>query len=269
MRYKSHIIASIGTALFMLLLFLLLWMVYIDRYEKPEDEGIMVSFGDADMGEGAALEPTMAAVPEIVSPPATQQQPSSNNLMTQDTEESLALAKQQEEEKQKQKEEQERQIKQKEKEEADRAEAERIAKEKAIAEQKAKQAAIDKANNLMGGAFSSNTSSSSGSGNTHGDTMQGNPVGKGTSNGHGWSLSGRSLKGNLVTPSAKGVQEGVVVISIRVDAAGKVIDAKQGNGTTISEKQTIQACIDASRKAVFSAGNNVVVGSITYKFKNK
>ncbi len=269
MRYKSHIIASIGTALFMLLLFLLLWMVYIDRFEKPEDEGIMVSFGDADMGEGAAFEPATAAVPEIVSPPAPPQQQSSNTLMTQETEESLALADQQEKEKQKQQEEQERLQKQQAKEEADRIEAERIAKEQAIAKRKAEQAAIDKANNLMGGAFSSNTSSSTGSGNTHGDTMQGNPVGKGTSNGHGWSLSGRSLKGNLITPFARGVQEGVVVISIKVDEAGKVIDAQQANGTTISEKQTIQACIDASRKAVFSAGDRQVVGSITYKFKNK
>ncbi len=269
MRYKSHIIASVGTALFMLLLFLLLWVVYIDRFEQPEDEGIMVSFGDTDAGEGAAFEPTTTAVPQTVAPPAPPQQQSSNDLMTQESEESLALAEQQEKEKQKQLEEQERLRKQQEKEEAERIEAERIAKEKAIAEQKAKQAAIDKANNLMSGAFSSNTSSSSGSGNSHGDTMQGNPVGKGTSNGHGWSLNGRSLKGNLVTPSAKGVQEGKVVISIKVNEAGKVIEAKQGNGTTISEQQTIRACIEASRKAVFSAGNNVVVGSITYQFRNK
>lgn len=268
MRYKSHIIASVGTLIFMLLLFLLLLLVHITHIEQPEDEGIMVSFGNADMGEGGSQEPTTTAVPETVSPPAPRPQQSSNELMTQDNEESLALAEQREKAKQ-QEIEAERVRKQKEAEEAARVEAERIAKEQAIAKQKAEQAAIDKANQLMGGAFSSNTSSGSGSGNTHGDTMQGNPVGKGTSNGHGWSLSGRSLRGSLVTPQAKGVQEGTVVIAIRVNAAGKVVSAQQGSGTTISEKQTIQECINASYKAVFSSGNGDVIGTITYKFRNK
>lgn len=271
MRAKSHIIALAGTVLFMLLLFLLLWVVYIDRPENKEEEGIMVSFGDADMGEGSMQESVVNAVPEVVTPPAPPQQPSSNDLLTQETDESLVLAEQQRKrEERKQQEEQERILRQKEADEKARIEAERIAKEKAAAEERAKQqAAVEKAQKLMGGAFSSNVSSSSGSGNSQGNTMQGNPVGQGSSAGHSWSLRGRSLQGRLSTPKASGVQEGRVVVAIRVNASGKVVSATQGVGTTISEKATIQACIDASYKAVFSSGDNDVVGTITYKFTNK
>lgn len=270
MRAKSHIIASVGTIVFMLLLFLLLWVVYIDRPETPEEEGIMVSFGDADMGEGSMQESVVSAVPQIVTPPAPPQQPSANNLLTQETDESLVLAEQRKREDRKQREEQERIRRQKEADEKARMEAERIAKEKAAAEERAKQqAAVEKAQKLMGGAFSSNVSSSAGSGSSQGSTMQGNPVGQGSSDGHSWSLGGRSLRGRLSTPKASGVQEGRVVVAIRVNAAGKVVSATQGVGTTISEKTTIQACIDASYKAVFSSGSNDVIGTITYRFTNK
>ncbi|HCS87890.1 MAG TPA: hypothetical protein DIW30_05690 [Bacteroidales bacterium] len=270
MRAKSHIIALVGTLVFMLLLFLLLWVVYIDRPESREEEGIMVSFGDSDMGEGSMQESVVNAVQEVVTPPAPPQQPSSNDLLTQQTDESLVLAEQRRKEERKQQEEQERIRRQKEADEKARIEAERIAKEKAAAEERAKQqAAVEKAQKLMGGAFSSNVSSSSGSGNSQGNTMQGNPVGQGSSAGHSWSLRGRSLQGRLSTPKASGVQEGRVVVAIRVNAAGKVVSATQGVGTTISEKTTIQACIDASYKAVFSAGDNDVIGTITYKFMNK
>lgn len=270
MRGRSHIIASVGTAVFMVLLFLLLWFVYINRPDVKEEEGIMVSFGDADMGGGDMQEPTVNAVPEVVSPPAPPQQPSSNDLLTQETDESLVLAEQQKKEEKKRKEEQDRIRIQKEKEEQARLEAERIAREEAIAQEKAKkQAAIDKAQKLMGGAFSSNVSPSEGSGSTSGGTMQGNPVGKGSSGGHSWSLNGRSLQGKLASPRVGGVQEGKVVVNIRVNAAGKVVSATQGNGTTISEKATIQACLDASYKATFSSGTGDVLGTITYKFTNK
>ena len=58
-------------------------------------------------------------------------------------------------------------------------------------------------------------------------------------------------------------------MEIRVNAAGKVIDAKATSGTTISDKQVQRAAEEAARKAVFSTGDNDVIGTITYVFKLK
>lgn len=86
-------------------------------------------------------------------------------------------------------------------------------------------------------------------------------------NGKGiWSLSGRMLKGNMVLPSYSGSEHGVVVINIRVDASGKVIDAIIGSGTTVSSPSAREAAIEAAKKNSFTEGNSIVVGSITYRF---
>ena len=266
--YKSKIYGILGSALTMLLLFLLLWFVYIDRPEEQEDEGIMVSFGDSDLGGGQETDQPASLPTQTVAPPPVQSSPSNNDLMTQDDEETLALQKQRnEEEKRKKAEEAERLRKQRE--EQARLEAERIAKEKAIAEQKAKeQAAIDKANQL-GSLFGNSGSSSGGGGSDNSSSQKGNPIGKGTSGGNSWSLTGRNLNGRLASPSYNSNQEGVVVVEIRVNAAGKVIDAKATSGTTISDKDTRRAAEDAARKATFSEGDGDVIGTITYVFKLK
>ncbi len=263
---KSHIIASIGTAIFLLLLFLLLWFVYINAPQIEEDEGIMVSFGTMQEAGGMQAEPAMAAPAVTTAPPPTPSAPSQNDLMTQEDEEALAMAKQREEEnKRKAAEEAERIRKQKEAEAA--AEAERIAQEKALAEQRAKeQQAIENANKL-GSLFGQSASSNTGSGDTAGSGAKGNPVGKGTSGGNAWSLNGRNLRGSLAKPNAAGVQEGTVIVEIRVNAAGKVISAV-AKGGTISETATRRAACDAAYKATFSEGKGEVFGTITYTFKN-
>ncbi len=269
MQQKSHIIATAGTILFLLLVFLLLWLIYIGAPEREEDEGILVAFGTVEEAGGTYAEEPAAAQPaESVSPPPAPQAPSDNDLMTQEDEESLALAKQrEEEEKRKRAEEEELIRKQKEAETA--AEAERIAREKQLAEQRAKeQQAIENANKL-GSLFGKAESTAQGNGDTQGEGLKGNPVSKGvTPGGDAWSLNGRSLRGNLAKPTAVGVQEGKVVVAIRVNAAGKVISADVGSGTTISEKVTIRAAIEAAQKAKFSEGNGDVIGTITYYFKN-
>ncbi len=263
---KSHIIASIGTVIFLILCFLLLWFIYLEAPHVEEDEGIMVAFGYAEEGGGVGEQPAAMLPEKTVAPPPVQQTPSNNDLMTQDDEESLALAKQTEEEKRKKAADAERIRKQKEAEAA--AEAERIAREKALAEQRAKeQKAIENANKL-GGLFGNAPSGATGSGDSAGEGVKGNPVGKGTIGGNSWSLNGRNLRGTLAKPAAAGVQEGKVVVEIRVNAQGKVVSATIGNGTTISERVTQRAALEAAQKAVFSEGKGDVVGTITYTFKN-
>lgn len=271
----SKIIAAIVTVIAMLLLWLLLWFVYINSPYQPEDEGIEVSFGDADAG-GGQNEMPMASLPVETSAPApVASQPSTNDLMVQD-DESLQLQKQREQEKKRKAAEEAERIR-KQKEEQARIEAERLAKEKALAEQRAKeQKAIENANKL-GGLFGQTNTAEGGNGTTSSgsSSVKGNPLGHGTSGGNSWSLNGRSINGKLAQPTYSNNVEGVVVVAIRVNAQGQVISATKGQGTTISDQATIDAACAAARKASFSeykasdGGSAEVVGTITYVFKLK
>ena len=252
-KRRSHTIAAVGTVIFMLLLFLLLWFVCIYSSREPEDEGIEVAFGDAQ--DGGGYQPEQAEASQPSAPASAPSKPSNNDLVVQDDEESLALQKQREQE------EKARQ----------QAEAERLAKEKALAEQRAKeQAAIDKANQF-GSLFGNNGAGAQGSGDTEGDSRRGNPeVGHGSSGSSTWSLAGRSCKA-LPAPSNNFSQEGKVVVAIIVDGSGKVVSAKATEGTTISNDATIQLALKAAYKAEFSFTDrpDKQFGTITYIFKFK
>lgn len=269
---QSHIIASLGTIISMCLIFLLLWWLQVKAPVQVEDEGIVVAFGDLEEGGGMPdVRPldAITQVEQIPAPPAPSR-PSDNDLLVQEDEESLALAKQTEEESKRKAEEEE--LIRKRKEDEARAEAERIAKEKALAEQRAKeQEAIDKANQLAAlfgqagteeGANADNASAS----NTAG--TKGNPIGKGMgeSNGMQWSLYGRNVK-RLPKPSSDFAQAGKVVVNIQVDAAGNVTNATVGDGTTISDRSTQQLALQAARQAKFTEGDTPQIGKITYTFK--
>lgn len=268
---QSHIIASVGTIISMCLVFLLLWWLQIKAPVQVEDEGIVVAFGNADDGGGMPDVRPLDAITQVeqIPAPAAPSRPSDNDLIVQDDEESLALAKQTEEDKRKALEEE---LIRKRKEDEARAEAERIAKEKALAEQRAKeQEAIDKANQLAAlfgqtgtteGANADNASASNSAG------TKGNPVGKGmgVSNGTQWTLYGRDVK-SLPKPSSNFAQAGVVVVNIMVDAVGNVTNATVGDGTTISDRATQQLALQAARQAKFTKGDTPQMGKITYTFK--
>lgn len=269
----------------MILLFLFLWLYYIDQPFTPEEEGIEVAFGDSEF-EGAGspdASSTPAPAPNVAPPAAeapstaasTAAAPSSNDLITSN-EQTLALQKKREEDARK-KAEAEAERKAKAAEEA-RIAAEKAAAEKAAAEKAAaEKAAADKASSLIGGAFSgsgsgtggSGTGNQGGTGSGSGSTTKGNPAGKGTSNGYNWSLSGRSLKGSLSKPVYDANAEGTVVVQIRVNAAGQVISATKGQGTNTANQALIDAAINAAKQATFSPGDGDVIGSITYTFKLK
>ena len=271
-KKKAKIESGALTTLIMALILLLLWYVSIDAPRETEEEGVEVAFGDNENGGGSEPDVIpMPAEPVTQAPPPTPQAPSDNDLVVQDDEESLALAKQREEER-KRKAEQEELIR-KQREEQARIEAERRAEEQRIAEERARQAAIDeekrkKAEELMKG-FGNNQSGATGSGTTQGSSQQGspNPVGHGSVGGNSWSLAGRNIKA-LPKPSTQFNQEGKVVVNIQVNAEGQVISASVGEGTTVSDYQTRQVALEAARKAEFSPSENKIqVGTITYTFK--
>ncbi len=269
---KAKIESGLLTAVIMALLFLLLWFIYIDAPRQTEEEGIEVAFGDSEDGGGAEPEAVpMPAVPVTQAPPPTPQAPSENDLMVQDDEESLALAKQREEEKKKRAEQEE--LIRKQREEQARLEAEQRAEQQRIAEEQARKAAEEQEKRdkaaALGGLFGNNQQGAQGSGSTQGASQQGsnNPVGHGSVGGNSWSLKGRNIKA-LPKPSTQFNQEGKVVVNIQVNSAGKVISATVGEGTTVSDYQTKQVALEAARKAEFSPSENKIqVGTITYTFK--
>ena len=240
-----------------------------------EDEGIVITFGDADEGGGMPdvlpmPDPMTQAEQQPAAPAPTPVQPSDNDLMAQEDEESLPVAQQNEDELKRQAEQEE--LLRKQQEEEARLEAERIEREKALAEQKARQEeAIKKAqamaalfgqSGLTEGANAENATA------TPAATSKGNPVGKnfGQVDGNMWSLQGRSVK-TMPKPSTDFLEQGKVVVSIRVDKAGNVVAASIGDGTTISDRYTQQLALDAARKAKFTEGDKEQIGSITYNFK--
>ena len=269
---QSHIIALVGTIISMCLVFLLLWWLQVKAPVQMEDEGIVVAFGDSEDGGGMPDVRPLDAITQVeqIPAPAAPSRPSNNDLIVQEDEESLALAKQTEEEAKRKALEEE--LIRKRREQEARAEAERIAKEKALAEQRAKeQEAINKANQLAalfgqaGTAEGANADNASDS-NTAG--TKGNPVGKGMgiTNGTQWSLYGRNVK-RLPKPSEDFAQAGLVVVQIMVDAAGNVTNATVTEGTTISDRATQQLALQAARQAKFTEGDTPQIGKITYTFK--
>lgn len=266
-KQQRHIIASIATLLFMLLVFLLLWFIYLKAAVPEEQEGVEVAFGEVQEAGGYMAQQSEAVPLPSPQPTAPQKAsaPSDNDLMTQEDEESLALRRQQEEaEKARRQAEADRL--QREREEQARLEEERKAREAAEAAERAKQAeAIAKANKL-GSLFGNNGSDAQGSGDSQGQGQKGNPVGHGSSGGNNWSLAGRGIHGTLPKPANSFNQEGQVIVEIRVNAAGTVVNATHKGGN-ISDKQTIQLALDAARKAKFTEGDHDQIGTITYNFK--
>lgn len=266
-KQERHIIASVGTLLFMLLVFLLLWFIYLTAVVPEEQEGVEVAFGEVEEAGGYMAEQSEAIplpVPQPVAP-APSSAPSDNDLMTQEDEEALVLRKQQEEAEKARKQAEAEQL-QRQREEQARKEEERKAREAAEAAERAKQAeAVAKAN-AMGSLFGQ-TGNATGSGDSQGSGQKGNPVvGHGSVGGNEWSLSGRGIKGTLPQPLNTFRQEGKVVVQIRVNAAGQVVNATVTGGD-VSDKQTQQLALDAARKAKFTEGEHDQIGTITYIFK--
>lgn len=247
---KSNKYGILGSIVFCGIIVILLMFIFLPGKKAPEDEGIMVSFGESVEGSGREEIPASKPIekPIVKTPPPAK--PVKQELMTQ-TDNSLAIEEQKKKEKVRK--------------EQEAIEKQRAIEERRIAEQKRKeQDAIDKAN-TMNGMFGNSTSS--GSGTSSGDTQQGNPVGKGSSGGNSWSLGGRNLMGSLVRPAYNQNVEGKITVTIRVDQNGNVTSASIGTPTTISDVQTRNAAIDAARNTRFTKGKDISTGSITYNFK--
>lgn len=235
-QYQSAIITAVITALILLLLF----VISMTAERNEMDEGVMISFGMVDDGFG---NPPVQSVPEVPQPARNSQ-----DLLTQE-DPSVVIDEKHDEKPKVQEKPQPSQ-------EEIRAEEERRQREEAQKKQ-------SQASNLAGNAF---RKIGNGKGDGTGDGEKGNPAGRGSEGGSSWSLAGRSLKGRLAQPSYRGNEQGRIVVQIRVDQNGNVVDASIATGTTITSEEMRHAALTAARKNVFSTGNSPAIGTITYNF---
>lgn len=229
---KSELYAYIGTAISGIIILLILLFVMLPGLKNTEDGGLMISFGETFDGGGAVETPSQSA--KQSSPPKAEEK---EELLTQ-KDKSVAIP----------------ETKKKPDTRPSQTD-DRLKKE---------QQASQQADDLIGGSFGS--SSGTGSGQTTGPDTAGNPVGQGTSGGNSWSLNGRNLLGNMPTPNYNQNTEGFLTVTIRVDAAGNVIDANIHRGN-ISDSSLRDEAIRAAKRTKFTAGSGMSTGTITYNFK--
>ena len=227
------------TALLMLILALLLFVMGPPYLDPPTEYGVAVNFGTTDFGSGniQPKKPIKAEPKEINKP--TEETPTESipeeavadkveDVVTQESEESIKIKKQ------------------KEAEAKAKAEAERIEREKREAEEKKSKEQEEKKkklDELMGGIGNSDgeTTGSEGNDNQTGDKGQpdGDPYansyygGPGSgSGGVGYGLNGRGAPSRKVFKQDCN-ESGLVVVRIEVDRNGNVTKAEPGvRGTT-------------------------------------
>ncbi len=299
---REHSKATILTTITLVVVFLLLFFFGFNIIKPEGEEGIMINFGDSNVGMGMT-EPAPAKVaerstpaPVSTPPPPVEKTPVKAEVVeevkTQDLEEAPVIPvekkktakeleaervkkelekKALEEKKERERIELERKIaEQKEKE---RLEKERLEKERqAEAIRKRTQSAFSGGKGTTQSQGQGNTTSPGNAGAQNGDTNSGSISGTGVGNkGSGFDLSGRSLVGSLPQPEYTIQEEGIVVIQIEVNKEGKVVSATPIlKGATTQDAKLRKAAIDAALKARFNNDPTAPAkqsGTITYHFQ--
>ena len=276
-KNDSKIAGAVGTILVHLLLLLAILFLGLRTVLPTEEEGLTVNYGNTDSGDGLFEPAPMSDVAKELEQELPQEasvpdvSASQNEQITQDTEESIEIKKQREEAKRK---ERERLAEEKRK----RDEQARIERERREREEKIKKAASTAQNAFSGtagkgtdtGATSQGIAGGTGNqGKTDGVADSKNYTGGGTG-ASSYSLNGRSIVGSVPKPQYQQNVEGIIVVTIEVDATGKVISARAGaQGTTIGDATLRKAAEQAALKAKFNqiGGTTVQTGTITYRYK--
>jgi len=253
------------------ILILILWffgLPYLDP--PPPDSGILVNFGMTETGLGEQPSEVITQPEEIVPsettpPPPTPQVSTQEEVLTQEEEVTAPVVK---------KEEVKKEVKK---------ETPPVKETKTVTETKTEPKKEEPSVNqraMMTGKKSTNNNPGN-QGVTQGAGDQGKPWGDPNSpnygDGHGlgdsgigYSLGGRKHI-SLPKPDENSQVTGLVVIRIKVDPKGNVIDAVfQAKGTTTTNTSLVNAAIIAAKKAKFEPDANaqeIQIGTISYNFK--
>lgn len=260
-----------------LVILLVLLLVTIRGAKVEEEGGVPVMLGDTELSQGNADPYTLTEVDvldevQAESPSEAVEEPTEQDMLTQDLEETVAMPPQKKPVEPK-KEVKKETPKQPEKPKQPTKTPEQIEAEKRAAAEKA---AAEAAAQKIAGAFGKGTSMGNRGTGTSGSGMQGSPTGNGNtgkSTGVGglgsWDLNGRSLNGTLPVPVYNVQDEGRVVVTIVVNPSGKVISTSINKRTNTVSTALRRAAEEAARKARFNVtdGVNNQTGTITYYFK--
>lgn len=281
---KSKIIALIVTLLLHLLLIVLLLNIYLERPVSDTEEGLEVALGIESLTSGADVADA-APVADAAEPTPTPSTPApaDESYQTQNIEESLDMpdkkpAKTEEQLRKEQEERDKRLAEDRRKQEEARKQAEEKRRQDSI-----KASIADRMKGFKNGGAGGNgtDANAQGIGDGSGSGSKGNPFGRdGSTSTQGaassgsnlsWSLSGRSLKGSLARPVYSAQEEGKVVVDIKVDKNGNVINTSIGKGTNITDASVLKAVRDAAAKTKFSprtdGKDGDQFGQITYNLK--
>lgn len=282
---KDKMISLVGTGIFHVLIILMLLFAYLQPTVHAETDsmlgGIPVMFGnvaeaggdDEPFGRGnmgstdeTAAKDNATDITTVEPVSRVDKTPKGDNtLATQDMDATVAV-----------------------KAEADKkAEAERKATEARIAEEKRKKAEEEriaqekaaagaKIGNQVAGLFGNGDGSGS-RGDSQGTGTQGVETGNASFGeksgiggvGGGFKLGNRKLgAGGLIRPAYNVNAEGRVIVNIRVNPQGLVVEATLGQGTTASNPTLVQEALKAAKKTRFNeiGTNKDEIGTITYTF---
>jgi outer membrane biosynthesis protein TonB len=261
------------TTVVMCLIFVAIFFVGMKYLDPPEEYGIAVNFGTSDVGMGdiQPTEPLKAAQQveeqqeevvqeEPVTPSSTK---TSEDVITQNTEDAIAIKKQTEAKKKADEE----------------ARLEKI-KNDAIAKQQAEEATKRKnLDAMIGGISNANGTATGGEGNDNkaGDKgkITGDPNATGYYGNGGTGSGGDYQLGNrkpLSKPKPNYIcnEEGLVIVQIEVDVNGKVINATAGiKGSTTTATCLLSQAKDAAMKTTWqpdAKAPSKQVGTIKYRF---
>lgn len=274
---RKGLVVSILIHILLLLLILLPFITF--PIPPPGQEGILVSLGVPDQGEGDDRPDTQneeivdpkppAQAPQPAATTPTKQVEQEKKVLTTEDPEAIALRKRQEEESRQKREEQERQ---------QRAEAEIRRKAEAearlIAEAEAKKQAEYEQTKKQYGTLLSGT----GKGETGKPGNQGSPTGdpnasnlEGVSKGSGMVGGGLGSRGVKYEPTISDNSQkiGKVVLNVCVDRSGKVISAEYTQkGSTTTDTDLRALAERSAMKFVFTESTiEKQCGTITVDFK--
>lgn len=90
----------------------------------------------------------------------------------------------------------------------------------------------------------------------------------GSGDGPSYDLGGRGAK-SIAAPSKEFNEEGTIVVNIKVDREGRVVEVSIGLGTDIIDSSMRESALRAAKNSIFNKDENapeIQSGTITYKF---